>query len=388
MAAVVLVLGGARSGKSEVGERRAAELAALTPSGVVTYVATGWAPDGSDPGWQARVAAHRLRRPPTWTTVEVGADLASCCRRPPATCSSTRSGPGWRAPTASSSTSPRCVDALAERAGATVRRVRRGRPRRAPGDRGRRRLPRRARRREPGRRRRRRRGAARRRRPGPRSCREGCAARLPDAAAGRRPPARTAGRWRGSRSAGAALGLVVGGAWWAAAEAVRRRWSPPASPSPSTSSSPAPCTSTAWPTRADGVAAAPRRARAAPSGHGRARRRRLRRRRGRRRAAAAVGGAGRRSAPDAWLVAGGALVRAPGVVMAVALAHGALRRRRARRRVRRRADGPLVWLGTVLAPVGARRRHRRRRRRGAVARRSARWPRPAWSPSGAGASAA
>ena len=78
MAAVVLVLGGARSGKSEVGERRAAELSALTPSGVVTYVATGWAPDGSDPSWQARVAAHQLRRPPTWTTVEAGTELVSC----------------------------------------------------------------------------------------------------------------------------------------------------------------------------------------------------------------------------------------------------------------------------------------------------------------------
>lgn len=73
MATVVLVLGGARSGKSEVAERRAAELAGGEP---VTYVATGWAPDGSDPAWQARVAAHRLRRPPTWTTVEAGTDLA------------------------------------------------------------------------------------------------------------------------------------------------------------------------------------------------------------------------------------------------------------------------------------------------------------------------
>jgi adenosylcobinamide kinase/adenosylcobinamide-phosphate guanylyltransferase len=74
MATVVLVLGGSRSGKSEVAERRAAELAG---DGPVTYVATGWAPDGSDPSWQARVAAHQLRRPPTWTTVEAGPDLAA-----------------------------------------------------------------------------------------------------------------------------------------------------------------------------------------------------------------------------------------------------------------------------------------------------------------------
>lgn len=74
MVTVVLVLGGSRSGKSEVAERRAAELA---EGGPVTYVATGWAPDGDDPSWQARVAAHQLRRPPTWTTVEAGVGLAS-----------------------------------------------------------------------------------------------------------------------------------------------------------------------------------------------------------------------------------------------------------------------------------------------------------------------
>lgn len=69
---VVLVLGGARSGKSEIAERRIAELAGGEG---VTYLATGWRPDGSDPAWAARVAAHRLRRPAGWATVEVGADL-------------------------------------------------------------------------------------------------------------------------------------------------------------------------------------------------------------------------------------------------------------------------------------------------------------------------
>lgn len=73
MAAVVLVLGGARSGKSEVAERRATELACGAP---VTYVATGWAPDGTDPDWEARITAHQARRPSTWDTVEVGDDLA------------------------------------------------------------------------------------------------------------------------------------------------------------------------------------------------------------------------------------------------------------------------------------------------------------------------
>jgi len=59
----VLVLGGARSGKSERAEQRAAAEPA------VTYVATGPARTG-DPDWAARVAQHRARRPPWWRTVE------------------------------------------------------------------------------------------------------------------------------------------------------------------------------------------------------------------------------------------------------------------------------------------------------------------------------
>jgi adenosylcobinamide kinase/adenosylcobinamide-phosphate guanylyltransferase len=74
---VVLVLGGARSGKSALAEALAEELA--DGSGV-TYLATGWVPDGSDPGWAARVAAHRLRRPTGWSTVEVAGDLAGPLR--------------------------------------------------------------------------------------------------------------------------------------------------------------------------------------------------------------------------------------------------------------------------------------------------------------------
>ncbi|CAN5557322.1 bifunctional adenosylcobinamide kinase/adenosylcobinamide-phosphate guanylyltransferase [soil metagenome] len=67
------VLGGARSGKSAVGERLAA---ALGP--VVTYVATAQPPrDGVDPGFAARIAAHRDRRSTGWRTVESGPDLAS-----------------------------------------------------------------------------------------------------------------------------------------------------------------------------------------------------------------------------------------------------------------------------------------------------------------------
>lgn len=66
---ITLVLGGARSGKSEVGER---VVAALGPG--VTYVATAVV-DPSDADFAARVDKHRARRPPSWTTVEAGADL-------------------------------------------------------------------------------------------------------------------------------------------------------------------------------------------------------------------------------------------------------------------------------------------------------------------------
>jgi len=64
----VLVLGGARSGKSERAELR------LAGEPDVTYVATGGSTTG-DPEWAARVAAHRARRPAWWRTAETS-DLA------------------------------------------------------------------------------------------------------------------------------------------------------------------------------------------------------------------------------------------------------------------------------------------------------------------------
>lgn len=60
----VLVLGGARSGKSVTAERL------LAARDLVDYVATGPLPDAADPEWADRVRLHRQRRPAHWTTLE------------------------------------------------------------------------------------------------------------------------------------------------------------------------------------------------------------------------------------------------------------------------------------------------------------------------------
>lgn len=70
----IVVTGGVRSGKSTYAEN----LLAAHPA--VTYVAPGPVPDPeTDPDWAERVAVHRARRRPGWTTVETP-DVASAVR--------------------------------------------------------------------------------------------------------------------------------------------------------------------------------------------------------------------------------------------------------------------------------------------------------------------
>lgn len=65
---ITFVLGGARSGKSDVAERVAGRL--RSP---ITYIAT--ADTTGDDDLAARVAVHRDRRPSDWKTIEAGVDV-------------------------------------------------------------------------------------------------------------------------------------------------------------------------------------------------------------------------------------------------------------------------------------------------------------------------
>ncbi len=69
---ITLLLGGARSGKSDVAQ------ALLADEAAVTVVVTGSATDAD---MADRIAAHRARRPAHWVTVEAGADLPAAVAR-------------------------------------------------------------------------------------------------------------------------------------------------------------------------------------------------------------------------------------------------------------------------------------------------------------------
>lgn len=69
---ITLLVGGTRSGKSELAEKLAASW-----DEAATYVATG---QSTDPDMAARIAAHQARRPPAWSTVEAGTDLPDVLR--------------------------------------------------------------------------------------------------------------------------------------------------------------------------------------------------------------------------------------------------------------------------------------------------------------------
>lgn len=73
---LILVTGGARSGKSTFAERLAAQRAEPY-GGRVTYLATS---ETNDAEMAARVAAHRTARPAAWTTVECPLEVPAAVR--------------------------------------------------------------------------------------------------------------------------------------------------------------------------------------------------------------------------------------------------------------------------------------------------------------------
>ncbi|HMF83983.1 MAG TPA: bifunctional adenosylcobinamide kinase/adenosylcobinamide-phosphate guanylyltransferase [Acidimicrobiia bacterium] len=110
---IALVLGGARSGKSGHAEHLAASLPEP-----VSYVATA-SVDGDD-DLAARIAAHRARRPASWTTIESGPDLPALLAATAGTVLLDALGPWLAAAPDLAVDAGALCDALMTRAGDTV----------------------------------------------------------------------------------------------------------------------------------------------------------------------------------------------------------------------------------------------------------------------------
>ena len=76
MGKLILVLGGARSGKSTYAQKLAGET--TTGSNRVAYVATGVTCDDE---MRARVEQHRRSRPPEWATIEAPTEVAQVIKK-------------------------------------------------------------------------------------------------------------------------------------------------------------------------------------------------------------------------------------------------------------------------------------------------------------------
>jgi adenosylcobinamide kinase/adenosylcobinamide-phosphate guanylyltransferase len=76
MGKLILILGGARSGKSTYAQKLAGEI--TTGSSRVAYVATGVACDDE---MRSRVEQHRRSRPSEWATIEAPTEVAQVVKR-------------------------------------------------------------------------------------------------------------------------------------------------------------------------------------------------------------------------------------------------------------------------------------------------------------------
>ena len=110
---IVLVLGGARSGKSAYAERRASSFPEP-----VSYVATACI-DG-DADLAARVDEHRARRPESWSTIESGPEVPGVLRATRGTIVLDALGPWVAAAPDFDVDAAELRDALAARDGDTV----------------------------------------------------------------------------------------------------------------------------------------------------------------------------------------------------------------------------------------------------------------------------